>query len=464
MREFHYINPGDNIGIRPDADFHNATVDAINGTRDLMKSKGGLDRPAIDPATVLVKNETGADLDAFSVVKLDETLYNRATAEFYKMGLNYGVEVKAHKPSGNTNEIIGITCGAIPAGKVGRATVSGATLVKYTGNAGAFLKSVNNNVQEMARGDEGQGRIIATSNATSSGGDAYVLLNPSNGSGGGCTCDGGVFACLDEDLEAEGYTTGKVWPDFEEEIEILASPLMCGEDLIEKCTMVYCQQIGGDYYALIEGGKCNCNCEPYPDGYSVYANILTDEYLLGESGCNGEYFCYPTRLTITGYKNDDRPNTTDTKSKHWLGVIATYNDYNTCLAALNALDKNAQLITDTIPQNNMGWFEDFINAGFRAGPIANDAQMMTVADVKSCQPMIEYEACNYNCSQCAPVTCSECNQQLQMGVLHALMEVYVRIVHNNTLYTLKQFTVCRDYPLGTIQNPGNCCKNSSCFD
>ena len=466
MASYHKIAPGDFVGLRPNSELQNDTIDAIKAVKTLLRHLEKGTYGAGVPSVVIIKNTTQDVFPAFAPVALSSPIYDRTSAEFYKAGLTFGCEIEATAPTGSDSEIIGITRGAVAAGGLGYATVCGATLMKFTGSgSGGFLHSIAGDTEKMSRSDSGQARIISTCNVTSEGGDAYVLIGVNLG-GGGCTCDDGVFACLDDDLEAEGYVTAKVWPDFEEEIEVYASPLMCDEDVVEKCTMVYAKQIGGDYYALIEGGKCNCNCEPYPDGYSVYAwlGVYYDYEMDSTCLSGGGRAAWPQDLYLECYKNDNRPaNPGNSKNKKYLGIVATYADYNECAAAMNALNGQSQLIETILPSNDMTWWEAFINEGYRSSRTAADVTMATAAQIKGCQDMIESFACNTDCNTCQPQTCSYCNTQKTPGTMHEQIEVHIKLSHAGTVTTLTTFYACRNWEMGTVDGSG-CCKNSTCFD
>ena len=444
MAQFNHISPGDFVGLRPDSEFHNATVDTINAVEGLLKNKAPGSKGYVDPTVVIIKNNTGEDLGPYAPVKLNTPIYSRDSSDFYRKGLTFGPEINAVKPTGSTTEIIGITRGAIPAGGIGTATVAGATLMKYTGSSGDYLKTAANNITTMTRADQGQARIISTSNENSSGGDAYILLNQTlnNGGGGPCQCDEPVFACLEGDLYADDVMTAKVWPDFEDEIEVYSSPLMCDEDVIEECTMVLCHKIGDDWYAILEGGKCNCNCTPYDPGYTVYA------YLLADSGSGGSmywlqcdlptdlYWQFPARLYIYAYSNNNLPadpNVHNNRTDIWqnLGVIRTFNDQASCFAWLDALTINSNEIQQLIPANNLTWATSFINDGFKDYHLDPNTPMATLAQMYSCWHWIaEY---------CTVYNCAICGQQTTQGVHHFHVTVDTQTYnegHNRTLGTL----------------------------
>ena len=81
------------------------------------------------PAYVTIKNNTGSDLPAFSVVKIDGAMYTRSGDTFINQAAQNGVELNGYTPAAAT-DTIAITQTACKSGDIVKAIVSGATACK----------------------------------------------------------------------------------------------------------------------------------------------------------------------------------------------------------------------------------------------------------------------------------------------------------------------------------------------
>jgi len=81
-----------------------------------------------NPVYITVKNVTGSDLPAFSVVKLSGATYSRTGETFINQAIAHGVELDGDTPAAAT-DTVAITQAACAAGEFVKAIVSGATPV-----------------------------------------------------------------------------------------------------------------------------------------------------------------------------------------------------------------------------------------------------------------------------------------------------------------------------------------------
>ena len=81
---------------------------------------------ARNPVYITVKNVTGSDLPAFSVVKLSGATYSRTGDTFINQAISNGVELDGNTPAA-ASDVIAITQAACPADGLVKALVSGAT-------------------------------------------------------------------------------------------------------------------------------------------------------------------------------------------------------------------------------------------------------------------------------------------------------------------------------------------------
>ena len=80
----------------------------------------------LNPVYITVKNVTGSDLPAFSVVKLSGVTYSRTSDTFINQAIAHGVELTGDTPTGIA-DAIAITQAACPSGGFVKALASGAT-------------------------------------------------------------------------------------------------------------------------------------------------------------------------------------------------------------------------------------------------------------------------------------------------------------------------------------------------
>ena len=135
-----------------------------------------------NPVYITVKNVTGSDLPAFSVVKLSGATYTRTGDTFINQAISNGVELDGDTPAAAT-DTIAITQAACAAGEFVKAIVSGATAAtvhttsskksRYAkpaaGQAGCLEASdTPTNIQVIWRGDYVSGKTDY---------EAYVTLD-----------------------------------------------------------------------------------------------------------------------------------------------------------------------------------------------------------------------------------------------------------------------------------------------
>jgi len=158
-----------------------------NELRDFMNSytpqNGGMVNNPLNPFFVYVQNDTSDDLPAFSVVRLDGTIYpQRSAADTKDAALNQLLEISGDTPTGELNENIGILQEDVEAGQLGRAIVVGAALcyvqVDNANTAYKFAKSLSTCEKLKATNDIGQARIVWKESGTGKK-LAYVVLDQS---------------------------------------------------------------------------------------------------------------------------------------------------------------------------------------------------------------------------------------------------------------------------------------------
>lgn len=99
---------------------------AVQGITPAQKQYNGSQR---NPVYITIKNITGSDLPAFSVVKLSGATYTRSGDTFINQAIAHGVELNGDTPAAAT-DTIAITQADCPAGDFVKALLSGATAVK----------------------------------------------------------------------------------------------------------------------------------------------------------------------------------------------------------------------------------------------------------------------------------------------------------------------------------------------
>ncbi|MDR1957613.1 MAG: hypothetical protein LBQ54_00955 [Planctomycetaceae bacterium] len=145
-----------------------------------------------NPAYVLVKNDSDADVPCFGVLEITNPLFEfEGTAEEKKAAakrsaMNAGVELKGGKPSGDDGKITVITQESVPAGKLGRAVLTGTTAVvldvKDTGHK--YAVPVKDDVTKLETSDSGAWRVV---NPLTETGEQIAYVAPAGGGGGGNT-------------------------------------------------------------------------------------------------------------------------------------------------------------------------------------------------------------------------------------------------------------------------------------
>ena len=156
-----------------------------NELRDFMNNyspqPGGMVNNPLNPFFVYVQNDTSDDLPAFSVIRLDGTVYpQRSAADTKDAALNQLLEISGDTPTGELNENIGILQEDVEAGQLGKAIVVGAALcyvqVDNANTAYKYAKSIDSVEKLKATNDIGQARIIWKESGTGKK-LAYVILD-----------------------------------------------------------------------------------------------------------------------------------------------------------------------------------------------------------------------------------------------------------------------------------------------
>ena len=144
---------------------------------DFYQQNGGMVNNPNNPFLITVKNVTGSDLPAFSVVKIDAAMYpDLSDTELVVETFNKHVELDGDVPDGTDGENIAIIQEDIPAGQLGKAICSGASLcyVNVSGDGDA-AKSIND-TENLELAATGQARVIWKQSGTGKK-LAYVLLD-----------------------------------------------------------------------------------------------------------------------------------------------------------------------------------------------------------------------------------------------------------------------------------------------
>ena len=131
------------------------------------------------PAYVTIKNNTGSDLPAFSVVKIDGAMYTRTGDEFINQAAQNGVELNGVTPAAAT-DTIAITQAACKSGGIVKAMISGATACKVykTSNAAYSYADVTAGQSGYLTGSNTPSNIRVLWIASGTGNkEAYVLID-----------------------------------------------------------------------------------------------------------------------------------------------------------------------------------------------------------------------------------------------------------------------------------------------
>ena len=134
---------------------------------------------ARNPVYITVKNVTGSDLPAFSVVKLSGATYTRTGDTFINQAIASGVELNGDTPA-TTTDTIAITQAACAAGEFVKAIVSGATACKVykASNVNYQYASVTAGQSGYLTGSDDVTGVRVLWIATGTGNkEAYVLLD-----------------------------------------------------------------------------------------------------------------------------------------------------------------------------------------------------------------------------------------------------------------------------------------------
>ena len=130
-------------------------------------------------AYVTIKNNTGSDLPAFSVVKIDGAMYSRSGDTFINQAAQNGVELNGNTPAAST-DTIAITQAACASGEFVKAVVSGATACRVykASNINYQYASVTAGQYGYLTGTDTPSNIRVLWIAAGTGAkEAYVLLD-----------------------------------------------------------------------------------------------------------------------------------------------------------------------------------------------------------------------------------------------------------------------------------------------
>ena len=155
-----------------------------NQIRDFINNfspqNGGMVNNPNNPFLITVKNVTGSDLPAFSVVKIDAAMYpDLSDTELVVETFNKSVELDGDVPDGTDGENIAIIQEDIPAGQLGKAICSGASLCYInvtTDTEYKYAKSASNGTSLDVSESGGQARIVWRQDGTGTL-LAYVILD-----------------------------------------------------------------------------------------------------------------------------------------------------------------------------------------------------------------------------------------------------------------------------------------------
>ena len=132
-----------------------------------------------NPVYITVKNVTGSDLPAFSVVKLSGAIYSRTGDTFVNQAISNGVELNGYTPTSAADPIAVIQADC-PAGEFVKAIVSGATACKVykASNVNYKYASVTAGQSGYLTGSDDVTGVRVLWIATGTGNkEAYVLLD-----------------------------------------------------------------------------------------------------------------------------------------------------------------------------------------------------------------------------------------------------------------------------------------------
>lgn len=148
---------------------------------DFYQQNGGMVNNPNNPFLITVKNVTGSDLPAFSVVKIDAAMYpNLSDTDLVVETFNKSVELDGDVPAGTDGENIAIIQEDIPAGQLGKAICSGASLCYVNVSSDTeykYAKSASSETDYLDASESGgQCRIVWRQDGTGTL-LAYVILD-----------------------------------------------------------------------------------------------------------------------------------------------------------------------------------------------------------------------------------------------------------------------------------------------
>jgi hypothetical protein len=178
------VQPGQRLRIPAAA--YNAFVDAARDLRSRQRSSGSdvSSSPSDQAVTVLVKNASGADVNRFGVLGISQPLFDPADSpERFKTRLV--LECITPHPTFHTGKFV-VAAEPIPAGKLGRAFISGvfiAYLEVVTGTDG--FAEVKNSNTELISAKTGVAQILWKEPGTGTGKLAILRVGGAGGDGAG---------------------------------------------------------------------------------------------------------------------------------------------------------------------------------------------------------------------------------------------------------------------------------------
>lgn len=202
----------------------------------------------LNPAYVTIKNQTGGNLPAFSVVRINGAIYTDRTGDTFKnLAAKNGVELNGYRP-GAASDTIAIIQEASPAGSLVKAMVSGATaciVSKADNKAYKYAKPVSNQTGYLEGTDDVTGIKILWIAGGTGNKEAYILLEYNTqfittATAYGTVGSGTVYT------DINGVTYEVIFPTETDGLSAANYPDIYPDDLI----MVMVDLVEGSCYAL----------------------------------------------------------------------------------------------------------------------------------------------------------------------------------------------------------------------
>lgn len=177
-----HVNPGDPLRFR--APSWNAAMDLVRRfSNDETGFGAGIGRQGLGSSTIIkVENNSGDDVDQFSILGIDDILISPATNdEDFRQAISFSCVTPTTDHAG----LFVVTLEPIPDGEIGKAVVAGAAIVRLDGTAAAGdFAECWGDLYSLVKSSSGSARILWVGSA----GGASLDLNAS-GSGSGSGAD-----------------------------------------------------------------------------------------------------------------------------------------------------------------------------------------------------------------------------------------------------------------------------------